>query len=246
MRREDAIFGHQRHEVGDGAQSRQIEVILHLNLRAPFVARQTQHLEQAMDELEDEASGTERLPSRFRGVVDAGVDQDATGARFLGRVVVHHDDIDAFGLQAIDFGLRVGAAVQGDEQGGLGFGQDAVERGHRKAITLLQSSRHEMRGVSAEPTQEMHQHRGAGNPIDVVVAQDGDALALIDGADDPFGGLAETTDGERVGDVRELRTQVTLRVGLVGEGAGEDVGDGVADSKRDRDTPGKPSIRGPV
>jgi hypothetical protein len=44
----------------------------------------------------------------------------------------------------------------------------------------------------------------------------------------------------------QLRTQVTLRLRLVGEGTGESVGDRVADSKRDRDTPGKPSIRGPV
>jgi hypothetical protein len=100
--------------------------------------------------------------------------------------------------------------------------------------------------VRTESTQEVHQHGGAGNPIDVVVAQNSDTLALVDGTDDPFGGFPEPTHGERIGDMCQLRTQVTLCVGLIGEGTGEGVGDGVADSKRDRDTPGKPSIRGPV
>ena len=69
---------------------------------------------------------------------------------------------------------------------------------------------------------------------------------MVDGTDDAFGGFAEPADGERIGDMCQLRTQVTLRLRLVGEGTSENVGDGVADSKRDRDTPGKPSIRGPV
>ena len=103
-----------------------------------------------------------------------------------------------------------------------------------------------MGGVRTEPAQEVHQHGGARNPIDVVVTQDGDALTLVDGTDDAFGGFAEPADGERIGDMCQLRTQVTLRLRLVGEGTSENVGDGVADSKRDRDTPGKPSIRGPV
>ena len=103
-----------------------------------------------------------------------------------------------------------------------------------------------MGGVRTETAQEVHQHGGARNPIDVVVAQDGDTLALVNGTDDALSGLSEPTHGERIGDMCQLRTQVTLRLRLVGEGTGEGVGDGVADSKRDRDTPGKPSIRGPV
>jgi hypothetical protein len=69
---------------------------------------------------------------------------------------------------------------------------------------------------------------------------------LVNGTDDAFGGLSEPTHRERIGDMCQLRTQVTLRLRLVGEGTGECEGDRVADSKRDRDTPGKPSIRGPV
>ena len=75
-----------------------------------------------------------------------------------------------------------------------------------------------MGGVRTEPAQEVHQHGGARNPIDVVVTQDGDALTLVDGTDDAFGGFAEPADGERIGDICQLRTQVTLRLRLVGEG----------------------------
>ena len=73
MRSEDTVFGDQRHEVGDRPQSRQIEVILHLNLCATFVSCETQHLKEAMHEFKDEASGTERLPSRLGGIIYARV-----------------------------------------------------------------------------------------------------------------------------------------------------------------------------
>jgi len=62
----------------------------------------------------------------------------------------------------------------------------------------------------------VHQHRGAGDPVDIVVAEDGDTFAGRRGLDEPLGGGAQAADREGIRDVGQLRTQVTLRLGLVG------------------------------
>ena len=73
MRSEDTVFGDQRHEISNRTERRQIEVILHLYLRTTFVSCETQYLKEAMHEFKDEASGTERLPSRLGGIIYARV-----------------------------------------------------------------------------------------------------------------------------------------------------------------------------
>ena len=230
MRGEDAVLGPQRHEVRDGAEGGEVEVVLDGDARAAFVAGEPEHLEDAVDELEDQAGGAERLPRRIGRVVHARIDQGAHGVSFLGDVMVDHDHLDAGGAQARHLGQRIGAAIQGDEQLRAGLGEDAVEGRHRKAVALLHAARDEVGGLGAEAAQAVHEHRGAGDAIHVVVAEDRDALAGGGGLDEPLRGGAQAADGEGVGDVGELRTQVTLRLALVGAQAREHGGDGFADS----------------
>jgi hypothetical protein len=94
---EDPALGAQRDEVRDGAERGQVEVVLHRDGRAAFVAGEAEDLQHAMDELEDQSGRAERLPRSVLGVVDARVDEGAGDAGFLGDVVVHDDDVDAFG-----------------------------------------------------------------------------------------------------------------------------------------------------
>jgi len=68
------------------------------------------------------------------------------------------------------------------------------------------------------------EHRRARDAIDVVVAQDGNALAFGGGEHETFGGFAQATDRERVGDMGELRAEMTLRLGLVRKGTGKNSG----------------------
>ena len=128
--REDTVLGAQRDQVGDGAEGGQVEVVLHRDRSAAFVAGEAQDLQDAMDQLKDQSGGTERLPRGVRGVVDARVDEDAADAGFLGHVVVDHDDVDAFSSEAFDLGLGVGTAIERDEELRLRLGEDAFERGH--------------------------------------------------------------------------------------------------------------------
>jgi len=139
-------------------------------------------------------------------------------------VVVHHDDIDTLSAETIDLRLGVSAAIEGDEELGLRFGEHAFEGGHRQTVTFLEAARDEVLRVRAESAEEVNEHRGARDTIHIIVAQDGDTLAFSGGEDETFGSFAQATDRERVGDMGELRAKMTLRFGLVREGAGEDGG----------------------
>ena len=246
MGREDAVLRAQRDQVGDGTEGGQIEIVLHRDRSTAFVAGETQDLQHAVDQLEDQSGGTQRLPRGVRGVVDARVDEDASDAGFLGDVVVDHDDVDAFGAEAFDLGLGIGTAVERDEELRFRLGEYTFERGHRETVALFQATRDEILRRGAESAEEVDEHRGARDPVDVVVAEDGDALALGGGDDETLGGFAQAADRERIGDVGELRAEMTLRLGLVREGTGEDGGQGFANPQRSRDATGKPGVRGPV
>jgi len=199
-----------------------------------------------VDEFEDQPSGAEGLPWGVLGVIDPGIDQRARHAGLLGDVVVDHDDIDAFGAETFDLWLGIGAAVERDEELRLRFGEHAFERSHRETVALFQAARDEILRLGAEAAQEVDEHRGARDPVDVVVSEDGDPLALGGGGDETLGGFAQAADRERVGDMGELRAEMTLRLGLVRKGTGEDGGQGFANPQRSRDATGKPGVRGPV
>jgi hypothetical protein len=187
-----------------------------------------------------------RLPRSVLGVVDARIDERAGDAGFLGDVVVDDDDVDTFGPEAFDLGLGIRPAVERDEQLRLRLGEHAFERGHRETVALLQAARHEILRLGAETAKEVDEHRGARDPVDVVVAEDGDPLALGGGGHETLRGLAQAADRERIGDVGELRAEMTLRLGLVREGTGEDGGQGFANPQRSSDPSGKPDVRCPV
>ena len=100
--------------------------------------------------------------------------------------------------------------------------------------------------MGAKPAHEVDEHGRTRDAIDVVVAQDGDTLTLGGGEHEAFGGFAQATHRERIGDVSELGTEMTLRLSLVRKGTGENSGEGFGNPQRNRDPSGKPSVRGPV
>ena len=59
-------------------------------------------------------------------------------------MVIDHNHVDPFGLEPFDFQLRISPTVQSDEELGLGFGQHALQGGHREAIPFLQATRDEV------------------------------------------------------------------------------------------------------
>jgi hypothetical protein len=63
----------------------------------------------------------------------------------------------------------------------------------------------------------MDEHRRTRNPVDIVVAKDCDAFLAFGGKHETFGRFAQAADRERIGDVGELRTKVTLRLSLIGK-----------------------------
>jgi hypothetical protein len=100
--------------------------------------------------------------------------------------------------------------------------------------------------VGAKTAHEVNEHGRTRDAIDVVVTQDGDTLAFGGGEYETFGSFAQAADRERIGDVGELGAEMTLRLGLVRKGTGENSGQGFGNPQRSRDSSGKPGVRGPV
>jgi hypothetical protein len=62
---------------------------------------------------------------------------------------------------------------------------EAIERGRLQPVAVAQPFRDEMRDVGAEELETSTQDHRRGHPVDVVVAMDGDPLAVGDGAENP-------------------------------------------------------------
>ncbi len=107
--------------------------------------------------------------------------------------------------------MIAGAAVARDEQR-RARAPHARERGPREAVAALRARREHRADVAPERADDARQDRRRGDPIAVVVAEDGDPLARADRPRDPL--RARLAIGHRVRgrEVREARVQEAPRV----------------------------------
>jgi hypothetical protein len=140
--------------------------------------------------------------------------------------VVDDDHVHAELPRTRDLGDAGDAAVQGDEEPGALPG-DALDGSEVEPVALVDPMRDVRPGSRADRLEEEREQRGGADPVDVVVAVEGDLLPLDDGAGEALdrGGHALHAEG----------------VGKVGELVGEEPGGvlGFSDAASDEDARGE-------
>ena len=129
----------------------------------------------------DDAGGAE-IAEAGKIVLPVGVDErERVGQVFRRLVVVEDDDVEAEPLRLGDRLVADGAAIDGDDEARAARG----EGGHRLAVgavALDDAIGNVDRGRAAAGFEIFAQQRRARRAVDVVVAEDRDALAALDGA----------------------------------------------------------------
>ncbi len=209
--RENAVLSGERHEVGHGAHRGEVEIVAQLDALRHRMFLRAQEFQQAVREFENETDGAEVVP-RLVAVasVDVRVDEQTLVERLLLRaMVIDHHHIDALADKVGDLLVRVGAAVERDEKLGLALLQRAVDGAARKAVTVLHAARHDEARLRAKAAQDAHEQRGAAHAVHIVVAEDDDVLARVDGFAQARGARLHVVQEERIVELGEGGPQKT-------------------------------------
>ena len=116
-------------------------------------------------------------------------------------MMVRNHQIDPQALQIGDLFLGRDTVIDGHDQIGLGEFVDAIERGARKAITLVKSVRDKRCDIGAKRPQCLGQQTSRRNAVDVKITKDGDAFAVANGALDTIGNNRHARNDERIGPI---------------------------------------------
>ncbi|MNS50718.1 hypothetical protein D3C72_833740 [compost metagenome] len=177
---QNPIVGVQRHHVGDAAQRHQVKQFADVRLRLVLVpAKAAQARAQRHQHIENHPDAGERLAREFAsGLVR--VDQRIGQRQFIaGQVVVGDQYFEAslFGSgHAFDAG---DAVVDGDQQLRLA-GQCDLDDFRGQAVAIFEAVRHQIVDMRrTEQAQTEHADSAGGRPVRVEVADDEDALALL-------------------------------------------------------------------
>ena len=155
----------QRHEVADGGQRGEVEILV----RALRIGAGG-HL-QRLAELEDHPGGAQLWTAvgPERRMHERTVGQGRPGPVVIGD---HHvESRRPRGSHLLDRGHP---AVDRHEQLHPARGQ-ALHRGHREAVSLVEAARQLPLGVPAQRAQGAYEHRGGADAVDVVVTEHGNS-----------------------------------------------------------------------
>ena len=230
MAREDAVLALQRHEIRDGAERDEIEVIAQFDFKRHRVVLGAQLFQQAVNEFEDEAHRAEVPPRRIAvGLVglDVRIDEQAlVEGFFLRAMMVDHHDVDALPAQIRRLLVGIRAAIERDEKVRLATLQRPVDRAPRKTVAILGAARHDETRVEPEAAQDHHEQRGAAHAIDIVVAEHDHFLAARDRLAQPRRRGGEITEQKGIGEAREHGLEKgRRRVALAHTGAMQQFGE---------------------
>ena len=228
MAREDAVLAEQRHEIGDGAERDEVEVIPYFDFKAERMLRLAQALKHAVHEFENEANGAKVAPRRVVGaLVDVRVDQERVETRrFLGAVVVDDDNVHAEGAQVGDLGSGIGAAVERDEERGATTLERAIDGVASETVAFFESARDEIARAQSEAAENADEKGRAADAVDIVVAEHDDVLARLHRAQKAVDRRGEIGEQERITERRKRGLQEARRgVRVVESVADEQFGD---------------------
>ncbi len=148
--------------------------------------------------------------------------QEGEGRQRLGgdEVVVDDDHVHAALLRFGDAGVIARAAIAGDDQRRPRV-EAARESLVAEPVSALKPIRHEAGDVTPERFEDVAGDGGAGGPVDVVVAEDRDALFALDGAAQALGRRATVRHLVGSGEAGEAGREEVLGEGLLPEPAAQ-------------------------
>jgi hypothetical protein len=207
--RKRAVLVDERHDVGDGGESDDVEVTLQERMVGT---------EKRLRQLPDDAGATEAR----EGIVALQRRDDWTGGERLGRAVVIGDNhLEPERARVLDLGDGRDPAVDREHEVEPLLGEPR-QRLAVQAVALLEP-RGKMPGdvglalsLCAELAQQQHGERRRADAVGVVVAVHADARAGVDGGDDRLDGLAHVAERERIV-ARQRALEEPARLGLVAE-----------------------------
>jgi hypothetical protein len=214
----------QARDVGHGTERDEVEQIEDLRFGERLENAAAPQLPEQGD-AEQEGHADRREVAMRRAVLalvePVGIDQRIGERKLAGALVMVDDDhiqarISRF-FQRVE---RLRAAINADGDA-CAFRLQFDERFARWAVTLHQPVGDIDHRLGAEPPEQQHEQRGAGRAVDVVIAEDGDRLALLHGVGEPPGALVHVRETAGVGEeVADPRVTVTGEV-LARHAAGE-------------------------
>ena len=220
---EHAVFAHEGHNVGDGAEGDEVEGVFEVGLdarrRKPVLL--AQHPPQGDREVEGHADGAEHLAAA-RAVDAVRVDHRRRLWQLDGHgVVINDDDVDAALLCVDDFVVVGDAAVDGDHEPAARVVQ-AIDARARQPVALDEPVGDRARGTDAAVGEEVGQQCGRGDAVDVVVAEDADRLIGFDAVADTFKSGIDAGEPQRIGQVLQTRLQIVGGLRSVGDAAADE------------------------
>ena len=161
-----------------------------------------------MADLEDEPDAGEIIERRGRGEIALRIDQCVRRGQLVRqRVVIDDDCVDSSLPQPRDLRERGGAAIDGDKQPGPVLLHATLDAVLAEAVALLHPEREERFHLRAEAAQDAPEQGAGGDAVDVVVAEDDDALLRGDGLENAVGGAAQVGEQERIAERLQARLE---------------------------------------
>ena len=118
--------------------------------------------------------------------------------------------------------VRSGAAVEGDNERRLLFGENTVESVAAQSVAFGFAQREEPSGLESERGEETVQDGERGYTIDVIVAVEDDVFSSFDGEGDAAGGVFQSGCVERIGQRGEARVEEVFGFTGIVESAGNE------------------------
>ena len=207
----DTVLAAQRGKVADGAHGGEVEEVAQVRIAA------SGDFLDAVAEFEGKGCGAE-VGVAADGL---GVDQcGAGGGAVFGFVMVDDDEIDAAGGEPGGLFMRTGAAVEGDDERGLAFGENAVESVAAQSVAFGFAEGQEPSGLESKRGEEAVEDGEGSDAIDVIVTIEHDIFASFDGEGDAAGCIGHARGVERIGQRGEAGVEELIGFAGIGDTAG--------------------------
>ncbi len=182
---EGAIEADERHDVGDRRQRDEIERGHEIGRRAAVKEARLAQRAIERDEAHVDDAGRAEIAEAGKIVLAVGIDDgERVGQVFRRLMVIEDDDVEAEPPRLGDRLVAHRAAIDGDDEA-RALGGEGRHRLAVRAIALGDAIGNMDQRRAAAGLEIFAEQRRARRAVDVVVAEDRDALAALNGAREP-------------------------------------------------------------
>ena len=214
---EFAVFAGQRHEVGDGAQRNEVEVLIEVEVALLLQALLPAALDECVGELEGEPNGAEFLEVRVVAA-DLGVDhRERLGRWYADLVVVQHEDVNFFTVEKFDGLDGSGATIDSKHDVHVEFFEAFLQGHGAQAVAAVEAAGQIRLHVPAQLGQHLREQRRGADAVHVVVAIDQQPLVVFPRLPEPLDGGIHVWNQKRVGQQLEPWVQELADFRLAGD-----------------------------